>query len=41
MLREAREGAKGEKSQGGATRTMKGGWLATRVVTRGAVAEIR
>ena len=41
MLREARKGARDEKSRGGAARTVKGGWLATRVVTRGAVAEIR
>ena len=42
MLRETRkQGARGEKSRGGATRTVKGGWLATRVVTRGAVAEVR
>ena len=41
MLREARKGARGENSQGGATRSVKGGWLATNVVTRGAVAEIR
>ena len=41
MLREARNGASGEKSRGGYTRLVKGGWLATGVVTRGAVAEIR
>ena len=41
MLREARNVAKGEKSRGGYTRSVKGGWLAPRVVTRGAVAEIR
>ena len=41
MLREARNGARDEKSRGGYTRSVKGGWLATRVVTRGAVAEIR
>ena len=41
MLREARNGARGEKSRGGATRTVKGGWLSTSVVTRGAVVEIR
>ena len=40
MLREARHGARGEKSQGGHTRSVKGGWLATSVVTRGSVAEI-
>ena len=40
MLWEARKGARGEKSRGGATRTVKGGWLATRVRTRGVVAEI-
>ena len=40
MLREARKGARGEKARGGATRTVKGGWSATRVVTRGAVAEV-
>ena len=41
MLREAHNGARGEKSRGGHTRSVKGGWLATSVVTRGAVAEIR
>ena len=41
MLRKARNGARGEKSRGGHTRSVKGGWLATSVVTRGAVAEIR
>ena len=41
MLREAHNGARGEKSRGGDTRSVKGGWLATSVVTRGAVAEIR
>ena len=41
MLREARNGARGEKSRGGYTRSVKRGWLATCVVTRGAVAEIR
>ena len=41
MLREARKGARGGKSRGGATRTVKLWWLATRVVTRGEVAEIR
>ena len=41
MLREARKGARGEKSRGRRTRSVKGGWLATSVVTRGAVAEIR
>ena len=41
MLREARNGARGEKSQGGYARSVKGGWLATSVVTRGAAAEIR
>ena len=41
MLREARNGARGEKSRGGATRTVKGGWLATSVVTRRTAAEIR
>ena len=34
-LREARRGVRGENSRGGATRTVKGGWSATRVVTRG------
>ena len=41
MLREARNGARGEKSQGGSTRSVKGGLFATSVVTRGAVVEIR
>ena len=41
MRREARNGARGEKSRGGYTRSVKRGWLATCVVTRGAVAEIR
>ena len=41
MLLEARKGARGEISRGGATRTVKGGWLATCVVTRGAVADVR
>ena len=41
MLLEARKGARGEKSRGGTTRTVKGGWLATCVVTRGVVAEVR
>ena len=41
MLREARNGARGEKSRGGHIRSVKGGWLATNVVTRGVVAEIR
>ena len=41
MLREARKGARGEKSRGGYTRLVKGGWLATSIVTREAVAEIR
>ena len=38
--REARKAARGMKSRGGATRTMKGGWSATCVVTRGAGAEL-
>ena len=41
MPRETRNGARGEKSPGGHTRSVKGGWLATSVVTRGVVAEIR
>ena len=41
MLREARNGARGEKLRGGHTRSEKRRWLATSVVTRGAVAEIR
>ena len=41
MLREARNGARGKKSRGGHIRSVKGGWLATSVVTRGVVAEIR
>ena len=41
MLREARNGARGEKPRGGRTRSVKEGWLATSVVTRGAVAETR
>ena len=39
-LREARKAARGVKSRGGATRTVKGGWSATRVVTRGAGEEL-
>ena len=41
MLREVRNGARGEKSRDGYTRSVKGGWLTTRVVTRAAVAKIR
>ena len=41
ILREARHGARGEKSRGGYTRSVKRGWLATCVVTRWTVAEIR
>ena len=41
MLLEARKGARGDRLRGGATRTVKGGWLVTCVVTRGAVAEVR
>ena len=43
MLREAREGARGEKSQGGHMwPAVNGGWLAVSVlVTRGVVAGIR
>ena len=41
MLRGAHNGARGEKLRGGHTRSEKGGWLATSVVTRGAVAETR
>ena len=41
MLREARNGARGEKSRGGHIRSVKGGWLATSGVIRGMVAEIR
>ena len=40
MLREARNGARGEKSRGGHMRSVKGGWLATSVVTRGVVENI-
>ena len=40
MLREARNGARGEKSRGGYVRSVKGGCLATGVVTRGTVAGI-
>ena len=39
-LQEARKAARGVKTWGGATRTVKGGWLATCVVTRGAGAEL-
>ena len=39
-VREARKAARGVKSRGGATRTVKGGWSATCVVTRGAGAEL-
>ena len=41
MLRGARKGARGEESRVGATRTVAGEWLATRVVIREVVAEIR
>ena len=41
MLREARNGARGEKSRGGHIRSVKEGWLAMSVVTRGVVAGIR
>ena len=42
MLRETRKGARGEKSRGGYMGpTVKGGWLAASVVTRGVVAGIR
>ena len=41
MLREARNGARNEKSRGGHTRSVKGGWLATSVVNRGVVVETR
>ena len=42
MLRETRKGARGEKSQEGYMGpTVKGGWLAASVVTRGVVAGIR
>ena len=41
MLREARKGARGEKSRGGYMGpTVKGGWLAAIVVTRDVVAGI-
>ena len=36
MLREARKGARGEKSRAGATRSVKGGWLAVKKSKRGA-----
>ena len=41
MLQEARNGARVEKSRGGRMRSVKGGLLATSVVTRGVVAEVR
>ena len=42
MLREARKGARGEKSRGGHMGpVVKGSWLAASVVTRGVVAGIR
>ena len=42
MLREARKGARGEKSRGGYMGpAVKGGWLAASVVTRGVVEGIR
>ena len=42
MLREARKGARGEKPRGGYMGpAVKGGWLATSVVTRGVVVGIR
>ena len=40
ILLEARRGARGEKAPGRATRMVKGGWSATRVVPRGAGAEV-
>ena len=40
MLWEARREARGEKERGGATRTVKGGGLATHVVARGAGSEV-
>ena len=42
VLREARKGARGEKSRGGYMElAVKGDWLAASVVTRGVVAGIR
>ena len=41
MLWGARKGARDEKSRVGGTRSVKGVWLATCAVTRGAVAEVR
>ena len=40
MLWEARRAARGVKPRGGATRTVKGGWSAIRVVAQGAGAEV-
>ena len=39
VLREARKAARGVKTRGGVTRTVKGGWSAIYVVTRGAGVE--
>ena len=41
MLREARNGVRGEKSRGRYKGSVKGGWLAASAVTRGVVAGIR
>ena len=40
MLWETRREASGAKARGGATRTLKGGGLATRIVARGAGSEV-
>ena len=40
VLLEARRGARGVKTRGGVTRTVKEGWLATCMVARGAGAEL-
>ena len=39
-LLEARRGARGENARGGATRMVKGGWSATRVIAQGEGAEV-
>ena len=40
VLRDARKAARGVKTRGGVTRTVKGGWLATCMVVRAAGAEL-
>ena len=40
VLREARKAARGVKTRGGITRTVKGGWIATCMVARRAATEL-